>query len=37
MCPTDFAFKGRGRLQHSDNCSEDGVVEKFREMGSTVP
>ena len=30
--PTDFAFRGRGRLQHSDNCSEDEVVEKFREM-----
>lgn len=28
---TDIAFRGRGRLQHSDNCSEDEVVEKLRE------
>lgn len=30
MCPPDVAFGGRGRLQHSGNCSGEGVVMKFR-------
>ena len=34
MCPTDIAFRGRGRLQHSGDCSEDEVVKKF---GDSVP
>ncbi len=32
MGHADFAFRGRGRLQHSDNCSEDEVVKNFREI-----
>ena len=32
MCPPDVAFRGRARLQHSRNCSGEGVVKKFREI-----